>query len=120
MLTLIAFGFTISLGAQIHQTSSKSKRPNFILILADDLGFADLGYNGSTQIKTPNIDKLANTGIIFSEGYVSSPVCSPSRAGLLTGINQVKFGHDNNLANNQPGFDPEYLGLPISQKNHCR
>ncbi|WP_420601567.1 sulfatase-like hydrolase/transferase [Flagellimonas sp.] len=117
MLTLIAFGFTISLGAQIHQTSSASDNsPNFVLILADDLGFADLGYSGSTQIKTPNIDKLANTGIIFSEGYVSSPVCSPSRAGLLTGINQVKFGHDNNLANNQPGFDPEYLGLPVSQK----
>lgn len=91
-------------------------KPNFILIVADDLGFADLSFNGSTQIKTPNIDQLAKTGVTFSEGYVSSPVCSPSRAGLLTGINQVSFGHDNNLGGNQPGFDPEYLGLPLTQK----
>jgi len=72
--------------------------------------------NGSTQIKTPNIDKLASTGVMFSEGYVTAPVCSPSRAGLLTGINQVEFGHDNNIGGNQPGFDPQYLGLPLSQQ----
>jgi arylsulfatase A-like enzyme len=93
-----------------------SDRPNFILIVADDLGFGDLSLNGSTQIKTPNIDQLAKTGVTFSEGYVSAPVSSPSRAGLLTGINQVSFGHDNNLGGNQPGFDPEYLGLPLTQK----
>lgn len=91
-------------------------KPNFILIVADDLGFADLGFNGSTQIKTPYIDQLARTGVIFTEGYVSSPVCSPSRAGLMTGINQVSFGHDNNLGGTEPGFDPEYLGLPLTQR----
>lgn len=91
-------------------------KPNFILIVADDLGFADLGFNGSTQIKTPYIDQLARTGVIFTEGYVSSPVCSPSRAGLMTGINQVSFGHDNNLGGPEPGFDPEYLGLPLTQR----
>ncbi len=91
-------------------------RPNFVFIVADDLGYGDLGFTGSKQIKTPNIDRLANTGINFTEGYVSSAVCSPSRAGFLTGINQVTFGHDNNLANNQPGFDPQFLGLPITQK----
>lgn len=90
-------------------------KPNFILIVADDLGFADLGFTGSTQIKTPNIDRLANEGVKFTEGYVSSAVCSPSRAGLLTGINQVRFGHDNNLGGTQPGFDPQFLGLPLSQ-----
>jgi arylsulfatase A-like enzyme len=97
-------------------TRAPSDSPNFILIVADDLGFADLSFNGSKQIKTPNIDRLANEGVKFTEGYVSSPVCSPSRAGLLTGINQVTFGHDNNLAVNQPGFDPQFLGLPLSQK----
>ncbi len=91
-------------------------KPNFILIVADDLGFADLGLTGSKQIKTPNIDRLASTGVNFSEGYVSSAVCSPSRAGFLTGRNQVEFGHDNNLGGSQPGFDPQYLGLPLSQK----
>jgi arylsulfatase A-like enzyme len=90
--------------------------PNFILIVADDLGFGDLSMNGSKQIKTPNIDRLAETGVTFSEGYVSSAVCSPSRAGFLTGINQVTFGYDNNLAGNQPGFDSQYLGLPLTQK----
>jgi len=125
LISLIAFGCAFLLNAQTEITSSKidpletrdaTDKPNFILIVADDLGFADLGFTGSTQINTPNIDWLANTGVIFLEGYVSSSVCSPSRAGFLTGINQVKFGHDNNLANNQLGFDPQYLGLPLSQK----
>ena len=125
IISKIAFFCSISLCAQITQNSpmiengdilSATNKPNFILIVADDLGFADLSFNGSTQIKTPNIDQLVYTGVRFTEGYVSSPVCSPSRAGLLTGINQVEFGHDNNLADNQPGFDLEYGGLPLSQK----
>ena len=100
----------------LHGQTVRSGQPNFILIVADDLGYGDLSLNGSTQIKTPNIDQLARTGVNCTEGYVSAPVCSPSRAGLLTGINQVAFGHDNNLGGNQPGFDPAYLGLPLSQK----
>lgn len=95
---------------------TKPNHYNLVLIVADDLGYGDLGYTGSTQIKTPHIDRLAKTGIEFTQGYVSSAVCSPSRAGLITGVNQVEFGHDNNLAENQPGFDPEYLGMPLSQK----
>ncbi len=92
------------------------KTPNIILIVADDLGYGDLGITGSKQIKTPNIDNLAKTGVNFTEGYVSSAVCSPSRAGFLTGINQVEFGHDNNLGSSQPGFDPQFFGLPLDQK----
>lgn len=95
--------------------SPAEEKPNFVIILADDLGFADLGFNGSMQIRTPNIDKLAKTGVRFTEGYVSSAVCSPSRAGLLTGINQVEFGHDNNIGGSQPGFDPNFNGLPLTQ-----
>jgi len=92
------------------------KKPNIVLIVADDLGYADLGIHGSIQIRTPNIDKLAAEGVRFTQGYVTAPVCSPSRAGLLTGKNQVGFGYDNNVGGNQPGFDPEFLGLPISEK----
>lgn len=92
-----------------------SEKPNFILIVADDLGYADLGMHGSKQIPTPYIDRLSEEGIVFSNGYVSSPVCSPSRAGLLTGKNQVSFGFDNNLFPAQPGFDPEYVGLPLTE-----
>jgi arylsulfatase A-like enzyme len=100
------------------QSSNRSAgdKPNFVLIVADDLGFADLSMNGSKQIKTPHIDRLAQNGVNFTNGYVSSPVCSPSRAGFLTGRNQVRFGHDNNLAANQPGFDPQFRGLPLSEK----
>ncbi|GAA3570942.1 sulfatase-like hydrolase/transferase [Snuella lapsa] len=108
--------FLVILNCLITLGQNQKQKPNFILIVADDLGYGDLSLTGSTQIKTPNIDKLANGGMFFSQGYVSSAVCSPSRAGFITGINQVEFGHDNNLANNQPGFDPEYLGLPLSVK----
>lgn len=94
---------------------NKSTKPNFIIILADDLGYADLGFNGSKQISTPNIDAMAKAGVSFTNGYVSAPVCSPSRAGLLTGKNQVRFGYDNNLGGNQPGFDPNYAGLPLTE-----
>jgi arylsulfatase A-like enzyme len=90
-------------------------KPNFVLIVADDLGYADLSMHGSKQIATPNIDELATGGISFTNGYVSAPVCSPSRAGLLTGKNQVRFGYDNNIGGNQPGFDPDFLGLPLSE-----
>ena len=91
-------------------------RPNIILIVADDLGYGDVGFNGSTQIRTPHLDALAAAGVRFTQGYVSSPVCSPSRAGLLTGRNQPRFGYDNNLAENQKGYDPEYAGLPVTEK----
>ncbi|MBX2816174.1 MAG: sulfatase-like hydrolase/transferase, partial [Saprospiraceae bacterium] len=90
--------------------------PNIILILADDLGYGDVGFTGSHQINTPHLDALAQSGIICSQGYVSSPVCSPSRAGLLTGIHQVEFGHDNNIGGTQPGFNPRFLGLPVEQE----
>ncbi len=98
-----------------EKNASTIQKPNFILIVADDLGFADVGFNGSIQIETPNIDHLASSGVRFSQGYVSSAVCSPSRAGLITGRNQVEFGHDNNLAGVQPGFDPDFNGLPLTE-----
>lgn len=109
--------FLLLPGISSEKSSEKSiqGKPNFVLIIADDLGYADLGFNGSTQIPTPNIDALAEGGIKFTNGYVSAPVCSPSRAGMLTGKYQVRFGYDNNLGGNQPGFDPQYLGLPITE-----
>ncbi len=114
-LILLSFFASLLINGS-SQANASPPKPNFVLIVADDLGFADLSLNGSQQIPTPNIDRLARSGVNCTEGYVSSPVCSPSRAGLLTGINQVKFGHDNNLGGNQKGFDPEFLGLPISEK----
>lgn len=88
-------------------------RPNIIVILTDDQGYADVGFNGSTEIPTPNIDRIANEGVRFDQGYVSFPVCGPSRAGLLTGRYQSRFGFDLNPSENPD--DPK-AGLPTSEK----
>lgn len=104
--------FTIAL---VNGQEKKGK-PNFVIILADDLGYADLGYTGSKQIKTLHIDALANDGIVFTEGYVSAPVCGPSRAGLMTGKNQVNFGFDNNPIVDLPQFDENFVGVPVEEK----
>ena len=116
LLTVLLMLPVCSLVVMSQPSTGEDQKPNFIMILADDLGYADLSMNGSNQITTPNVDKLAKGGLTFTKGYVSSPVCSPSRAGLLTGVNQVEFGFDNNLAENQPGSDPRFAGLPINQK----
>ncbi|MBK3520006.1 sulfatase-like hydrolase/transferase [Carboxylicivirga marina] len=95
----------------------KRNKPNFIIILADDLGYGDVGFTGSTQIKTPHIDALASDGVTFTQGYVSSSVCAPSRAGLMTGRNQVSFGFDNNIPRGGlPQFKKEFKGLPVKEK----
>ena len=67
-------------------------RPNVILILADDLGYGDLGCYGSEEIKTPNIDKLANQGVHFTQFYSNGPECTPTRAALLSGLYQQRIG----------------------------
>ncbi len=87
--------------------------PNIILLLADDLGYEELGCQGNTDIPTPNIDALAADGVRFTNGYVTNSYCSPSRAGLLTGRYPNRFGYETNLigAENE---DPE-LGLPPGQ-----
>ncbi|XP_066541396.1 arylsulfatase A [Hoplias malabaricus] len=66
--------------------------PNFVLLFADDLGFGDVGYSGHPSSLTPNLDKLAANGLRFTDFYVTSPVCSPSRASLLTGRYQTRSG----------------------------
>ncbi|MCP4046613.1 MAG: sulfatase [Gammaproteobacteria bacterium] len=95
--------------------SGSPEQPNFVIILADDLGYGDVGFTGSSQIKTPHIDALAADGVIFEQGYVSAPVCGPSRAGLMTGRNQVNFGFDNNPNKSLPQFNKDYLGLPVGE-----
>jgi arylsulfatase A-like enzyme len=92
-----------------------SKPPSIVLILADDLGYGDLGVTGSTQIPTPHIDSMATEGTRFTNAYVTSAVCAPSRAGLMTGKHPVTFGFRDNLAPVQPGHDPEFVGLPLGQ-----
>lgn len=96
--------------------AATQERPNFIVILADDLGYGDVGFTGSAQLKTPHIDSIARDGVTCSQAYVSAPVCGPSRAGLITGRNQVTFGVDNNTGTQLPQFKPDYQGLPVGVK----
>lgn len=87
-------------------------RPNILIIFADDLGYADIGVHGGKAVPTPNIDALANSGVRCTSGYVTCPYCSPSRAGMLTGRAQTRFGHEFNPHN---GKEAE-LGLPLDQR----
>ncbi|MEZ5897638.1 MAG: sulfatase-like hydrolase/transferase [Parvularculaceae bacterium] len=80
-----AFAWTSAAFAQ------KDDRPNILFIMADDMGYADLGVFGARHIKTPNIDSLAKEGLILTHGYANAPVCSPTRVGLLTGKYQQRF-----------------------------
>lgn len=89
-----------------------AERPNVLILIADDLGYADVGVNGCTDFATPNIDSIARSGIRFSQGYVSAPVCSPSRAGLMTGRCQTRFGHEFN----HPLADRAPVGLPVAER----
>jgi arylsulfatase A-like enzyme len=91
---------------------SAAPRPNVLVILADDLGYHDVGFQGCTDIPTPHLDRLAARSVRCTSGYVSHPFCSPTRAGLLTGRYQQRFGHENN-----PAWLPDstVAGLPLSQ-----
>ncbi|MBI2827006.1 MAG: sulfatase [Planctomycetia bacterium] len=93
--------------------AADTPRPNVVVIVADDLGYADVGFHGCKDIPTPNLDALAKGGTRCTNGYVSCPVCSPTRAGLLTGRYQQRFGHEFNPGNAQQA-DPEF-GLPLSE-----
>ena len=90
--------------------------PNMVVILADDLGYGDLGCTGSRQIKTPSLDRLAKEGVFCSRAYVTAPMCSPSRMGLLTGRFPKRYGITTN-PNIQVDYLPEsHYGLPQTEK----
>jgi len=102
LLFLLAFCSTLSAASQ----------PNVLVIIADDLGYADIGVHGGKEVPTPNIDALAAAGVRCTNGYVTAPYCSPSRAGFLTGKAQTRFGHEFN-----PHVgDEAKLGLPLDQR----
>ena len=85
-------------------------RPNILLFLADDLGYADIGVNGCQDIPTPNIDGIVKNGVRFTDGYATHPVCSPSRAGLMSGMYQHRFGFEHN-SGPERFADPNF-GMP--------
>ncbi len=97
--------------------SAESRQPNIILLLADDLGYGELGVqkpDNLARIPTPNIDSIAKSGVRFTDGYVTAAYCSASRAGMMTGRYQTRFGYEFNPTGHR-NEDPDF-GLPASQK----
>ncbi len=115
----LIFLWAFVMGICLHPLLIAQRGPNIILLFADDAGYADFGFHGSTDMQTPNLDKLAADGVKFSQGYVTASVCGPSRAGLLTGKYQQRFGFEEN---NVPGYmSPvsgaigDDMGLPLEE-----
>ena len=79
-----------------NEPKESSSQPNVIVILVDDAGYVDFGFMGSEDLQTPNIDRLAKNGVKFTDAHVSATVCAPSRAGLITGKYQQRFGFEAN------------------------
>ena len=128
LFTFLAVGFLVHFGLYPVAAAAEKpdgRRPNIIVIVADDLGWADIGVQGCKDVPTPQIDSIARNGVRFTNGYVSCPLCSPTRAGLTTGRYQQRFGHEFNpgqqgrLAGGQPATKPTEpattFGLPLDQ-----
>ncbi|MFD2255243.1 sulfatase [Luteolibacter algae] len=111
--SLFLYGFGLLMAAIPSDLATAGEKPNILVILADDLGYGDVGFTGAKDIRTPNLDKLAANGISCTNAYVTHAYCGPSRAGLITGRYQARFGLEINLTNSP--FDT-HSGLPLSEK----
>ena len=104
--TCAASGLALALLAGCSATTIKNtdaKRPNIVFVLVDDLGWMDLGYQGSAFYQTPNLDRFAASGVRFTDAYAACPVCSPTRASIMTG----KYPTRLNITDWIPGVDPK-------------
>ena len=90
--TMAALTLSFGANAQTNTPEQKLPRPNVLFIVVDDLGWSDVGYNGSTMVATPNIDRLANMGVTFTDGYVTAPISGPSRNGMVSGMYSQRYG----------------------------
>ncbi|WP_017446827.1 sulfatase [Gayadomonas joobiniege] len=108
--TLISALFAVCASASAF---AQPERPNIVVILADDLGYSDVSFNGSKDITTPNLDKLAANGTVMTSAYAAHPFCGPSRAGLMTGRYPHRFGSQFNLPTNHKSGG---LGIPTDEK----
>ena len=94
--------------------STHARQPNIVLIVADDLGYGETGAQGNAEIPTPHIDSIARDGVRFTSGYVTAPVCAPSRAGFLSGRYQRRFGWNINVMPHVEGGSEH--GIPASER----
>jgi arylsulfatase A-like enzyme len=116
-VTLVGAGAAGLLTKRLERAAAQQapRKPNIVLIVSDDQGYADVGYQGCQDIPTPNIDSIAENGVRFTDGHVSCPVCSPTRAGLVTGRYQQRFGHEFNTGPLAGQPEGSHIGLPLSQ-----
>ena len=110
-LSLVGAGAAGLAARRLWGAEAPQRKPNVVVIISDDQGYADVGFQGCKDIPTPSIDSLAANGVRFTSGYVSCPVCSPTRAGVNTGRYQQRFGHEFNPGP-APGGD---VGLPLTE-----
>ena len=109
------FLFAVCVGsAAVVPAADAARRPNVVVIVADDLGNADVGFQGGRDVPTPRLDALAASGVRCTAGYVSGPYCSPTRAGLLTGRYQQRFVHEFNPG--PPTGANVRVGLPLTER----
>ncbi len=116
-ITIVFVIATVLLSMGCRATNVTERRtagppPNLIVLLADDAGYADFGFTGNAEFRTPSLDQLAREGTVLEQSYVTASVCSPSRAGLLTGRYQQRFGHEYNL----PYTANVPRGLPLTER----
>lgn len=115
MIRTLSLWLAILLASALQSLAAK---PNIVLLFADDAGYGDFGFHGSHHFKTPNLDEFAKSGVLLKSFYVSGATCGPSRAGLITGQYQQRFGYEEN---NVPMYMSENgkqtgdeMGLPIN------
>ncbi|MCA9439097.1 MAG: sulfatase-like hydrolase/transferase, partial [Candidatus Omnitrophica bacterium] len=100
-------------GVHAENVSSHPDKPNILLLLADDQGWGDMGCAGHPVLKTPGLDKLASEGCRLTTFYTSAPVCSPSRAGILTGRDQNRFGMKHIINDGEDKSIPVFHHVPV-------
>jgi len=116
--TLLRAGAGALLGAALPAAARGRRAPSFIVVLADDLGWGDVGSNGATMIATPALDRMAREGVRMTDFYASANVCTPSRAGLLTGRYPIRTGlaHEVIQAKDTNGLPPSEVTIAEALK----
>ena len=113
-LKLLGAGGAGLLASPLAIANQVKVKPNIIIFMTDDIGYNDVGVYGCKDIPTPGIDSIAENGVRFNNAYVSSPLCSPSRAGLMTGRYQQRFGYEFNTGP-PPGSLRPQVGMPLEE-----
>lgn len=115
ILPALAVAGIISPFTSYVSAKTANKRPNVVLILADDLGSADVSFSRCEDFQTPNIDRIAHEGVQCTDAHISAPYSGPSRCGLNTGRYQQRFGAEMNLGNDTYDKDGKPLGVPLDE-----